>query len=123
MNAIFYLLYIEQILIQIHYIIDYIDYESQTERNIECPATEESFCRFDIGGLPSDCRADGNYSFNSGTPCILIKLNRIIGWKPESLEIKPDSFPSDYPFDKNKVHITCEGQVSIQILPIGDINN
>jgi sodium/potassium-transporting ATPase subunit beta len=46
--------------------------------------------------MTAPCNNDTAYGFKAGTPCILIKLNRIYGWEPEPYESKED-IPEDAP--------------------------
>jgi sodium/potassium-transporting ATPase subunit beta len=70
----------------------------------------ETICPFDSSAIPADCKAAQNYSFPLGQPCILIKLNRIYGWKPEPHDWRPATYPEEAPFEPAKIQITCEGQ-------------
>ena len=36
------------------------------------------------------CTKEKNYGFDVGKPCILIKLNKIYGWKPEPSKVYID---------------------------------
>jgi hypothetical protein len=35
-----------------------------------------------------DCTLERNYGYKEGKPCILLKLNRIYGWKPEPYNLR-----------------------------------
>lgn len=72
----------------------------------------DAYCPFDSSEIPPDCSLAQNFSFTIGKPCILVKINRIYGWKPQPYEKKPPNFPKDVIFRPNAIHITCEGQVS-----------
>ncbi|CAJ0574086.1 unnamed protein product, partial [Mesorhabditis spiculigera] len=40
-------------------------------------------CRFDLAAFEeAGCSASNNYGYMSGTPCVAISLNRLLGWKP-----------------------------------------
>lgn len=82
----------------------------------------ESFCPFDNSTIPPECTAAQNFSFPLGQPCLLIKLNRIYGWKPEPYENKPSSFPPEAPFTPGNIAITCEGQHDADKEHIGPID-
>lgn len=86
-------------------------FENSTNSNCEQTSSLDTFCQFDTKVLPAECTSAQNYSFNIGKPCILVKLNRIYGWKPEPFEEKPPDFPQDVPFVANAIQITCDGQV------------
>lgn len=72
----------------------------------------DTICPFDLSSIPDECTKAQNYSFAVGRPCILVKLNRIYGWKPVPYEKKPANFPKNVEFDPRSIKITCEGQVS-----------
>jgi len=71
-----------------------------------------------------NCTRENNYGFKEGRPCILLKLNRIIGWVPEPFD--PEYLPDELPdhlkeqIKKNKdegnealnkrVWIDCQGE-------------
>jgi len=73
----------------------------------------DAYCPFDSSEIPPECTLAQNYSFSIGKPCILVKINRIYGWRPQPFEKKPANFPSEVTFIPNNIHITCEGQVSL----------
>ncbi|XP_020648245.1 sodium/potassium-transporting ATPase subunit beta-3 isoform X1 [Pogona vitticeps] len=66
--------------------------KSQQEKNINCTSgslfiqasTNKSACRFDREQLKS-CSGleDENFGYDKGTPCVIVKMNRIIGLIPE----------------------------------------
>lgn len=72
--------------------------------------TRDTICPFDASAIPAECTAAQNYSFPQGQPCVLIKLNRIYGWKPQPYEWKPAMYPDEAPFTPGNIQITCEGQ-------------
>lgn len=52
---------------------------------------EGQFCKVDASELlTGPCAYDSDYGFKAGTPCILLKLNRIYSWKPEVYENSTD---------------------------------
>jgi len=81
-------------------------------------ADENKWCRMEINEIDGACSANNEYGYRLGEPCILIKLNRIYGWKPEPYK-QGDSLPDDMPAsvrtkiqDTPKEHIwfSCEGE-------------
>ncbi|CAH0557282.1 unnamed protein product [Brassicogethes aeneus] len=49
-------------------------------------------CAIDIGDF-GNCTPEKNYGYNSTSPCVFLKLNRIFGWKPEFFTEPQDDMP------------------------------
>lgn len=47
----------------------------------------------------TDCTEENSFGYRTNRPCILVKLNKIISWKPET--------------ENDKVIIKCEGETSV----------
>ncbi|NWY24110.1 AT1B3 ATPase, partial [Pheucticus melanocephalus] len=88
--------------------------DSKQSQNIDCTrgkifdqseAAVKKACRFNLSDL-GQCsgKEDANFGYSKGTPCVLVKMNRIIGLKPEG-----------------EPHIQCtpkeEGMVNINYFP------
>ncbi|KAJ4443651.1 hypothetical protein ANN_05326 [Periplaneta americana] len=70
------------------------------------------------------CTSNKTYGFQSGKPCVFIKLNKIIKWEPEyfkNAKELPDKMPDDLrkritelvkkrPNELNTVWVSCEGE-------------
>ncbi|CAG0878838.1 unnamed protein product, partial [Darwinula stevensoni] len=76
--------------------------ESSGEYVSQCsfgrPREPNKVCFFDIKTLGTICTKENFFGYDRGYPCILLKLNRIIGWKPEVYE-SMDELPHDMPKD------------------------
>ncbi|OXA52182.1 Sodium/potassium-transporting ATPase subunit beta-2 [Folsomia candida] len=46
-------------------------------------ATNEKSCRVEVSQFGNVCTKANKFGYESGDPCILLKLNRIFGWEPE----------------------------------------
>jgi len=84
-----------------------------------------------------DCTLDNNYGYREGKPCILIKLNRIYGWKPEPYNLSHNNVPESVPpelrklmqenIDGNKdelnkrVWVQCQGENPADVENAGQI--
>lgn len=94
---------------------------------------EKKTCRFDVQRL-RDC-AKSPYGYNQGQPCVLLKLNRIYNWMPDSYG--PAELPSDLvdlynkqkkgnnlvqSYKPNQVFITCNGEDLVDQEHIGPIS-
>lgn len=99
----------------------------------------DQFCQFDIAKLGTACSAPNKFGYEVGHPCIMIKLNKIFDWKPETYDtvkdlpalmpqdvkdiIKNDfSSGSDNQINSQNVWITCEGENSNDKENIGKVN-
>jgi len=85
---------------------------------------EDQFCRINREELfQGDCIPEKNYGYRDGAPCILIKLNRIYGWKPELYEYSEDlkvpdtikakmkeNLDNDQAAMNERVWLECEGE-------------
>lgn len=80
------------------------------------------FCPFELRVIPNECSESQNFSYHLGKPCILVKLNRIYGWKPEPYAVRPKDYPIQAPFREGLVQITCEGQSFLDKENIGPID-
>uniref|UniRef100_A0A6G1SET6 Sodium/potassium-transporting ATPase subunit beta-2 n=1 Tax=Aceria tosichella TaxID=561515 RepID=A0A6G1SET6_9ACAR len=80
------------------------------------------FCPFELRVIPNECSESQNFSYHLGKPCILVKLNRIYGWKPDPYMFRPKDYPIQAPFREGQVQITCEGQSWVDKENIGPID-
>lgn len=80
------------------------------------------FCPFELRVIPNECSESQNFSYHLGKPCILVKLNRIYGWKPEPYMFRPKDYPIQAPFREGQIQITCEGQSHLDKENIGPID-
>jgi sodium/potassium-transporting ATPase subunit beta len=80
------------------------------------------FCPFELRVIPNECSESQNFSYHLGKPCILVKLNRIYGWKPDPYMERPKDYPPQAPFREGHVQITCEGQSWVDKENIGPID-
>lgn len=74
--------------------------------HVECthdsPPGEDQFCQVQTDELiQGPCTAENNYGYDTGKPCILIKLNKIYGWMPEPYNTT--KLPSDMPESLTKL--------------------
>merc|ERR1711973_160670 len=68
------------------------------EQGIECGELasnkpgKHQICQINSQELfQGDCTKDNTYGYRTGTPCILLKLNKIYGWEPEPYEFNEDT--------------------------------
>ncbi|CAG0885111.1 unnamed protein product [Darwinula stevensoni] len=74
--------------------------DGHDENSVNCsfnnPPKEGKVCRFPLSELGSECTKEEKYGYSIGKPCIVIKLNKIFGWKPEPYT-SLDQLQSDMP--------------------------
>ena len=80
------------------------------------------FCPFELRVIPNECSESQNFSYHLGKPCILVKLNRIYGWRPDPYMFRPKDYPIQAPFREGQIQITCEGQRPIDKENIGPVD-
>jgi len=97
-------------------------YGVETKKAINCNypgdanIEKNEFCKFNLENI-GDC-AKGNYGFDSNSPCLILKLNKIFGLVPEIYDgfDFPEEMPSELlarianASDKNKIWVSCSGE-------------
>jgi len=96
-------------------------YNKAADNAVDCAAGQQpeagSFCRFDLASLGS-C-AQGNHGFDSNSPCLILKLNKIFGLVPdfytkedaaELPEDMPDMVKNNINGAEQKVWVSCQGE-------------
>ena len=68
----------------------------------ENPAIYENgeVCKFDYQYLGSHCTSAESWGYTRRTPCVIIKMNQVMGWVPEvytRTDIERDQLPEDMP--------------------------
>jgi len=81
--------------------------------------TDEQFCKFNTNILDK-CKS-GNFGYNTGEPCILLKLNRIFGLEPtyynntaklpeEMPDLAKKRITNEDTKNKNQIWVHCQGE-------------
>lgn len=71
-------------------------------------------CRFDFTKFDkAGCGKSTDYGFSEGKPCIILTLNRLIGWMP--ISFTPDSVPEVIKerYKPNFITLNCDGTTDI----------
>lgn len=77
---------------------------------------DQKACAVDFKKLTKNCNEANMFGMDDDKPCVLLKLNRIYGWKPDLWENSAEeSFPtelidSDYDTKNNMIWIECHGE-------------
>lgn len=78
-----------------------------------CDGSSSSVCSLNIDDLGAcDGRNDTDFGYSSGEPCVLIKLNKIIGWTPVPHTSNPDSSLIGDRWNTTHISISCEQESS-----------
>jgi len=109
---------------------------NHVECSFESPPGEDQYCQVKSNELiTGPCTDEQHFGYDTGKPCIIIKLNKIYGWEPETYN--HTKLPADMPDDiknwvatseipaKDKdgmVWFSCEGENPADIENIGDID-
>jgi len=83
-------------------------------------AGPDKWCKVPVEQIDGNCTAANSFGYQKGEPCILIKLNKIYGWKPDAYTSKdklPDDMPADLqkkindtPAENPRVWFSCDGE-------------
>lgn len=107
---------------------------NHVECSFETPPGVGQYCQVIQKDLiKGPCTPELHYGYDSGTPCILIKLNKIYGWEPEPYN---STLPEEAPESLKKavnsaddskkkggmVWFSCEGENPADIENIGEID-
>ncbi|XP_013773290.1 sodium/potassium-transporting ATPase subunit beta-like [Limulus polyphemus] len=100
--------------------------EHLTTCSFEETRKPEEVCHFNLDLINNNCSSSRKFGYDVGRPCVLIKINRIYGWKPEPYDNNslPDNMPEDVKkkYDPRNVYISCEGENPADRENIGPIN-
>ncbi|CAD6187280.1 unnamed protein product [Caenorhabditis auriculariae] len=110
----------------------YLDKYNRTDLTRECVDDEDNTaletandalpCRFDLSIFDKNaCSARTQYGFKSGSPCVIISLNRLIGWKPVNYPAGsvPEEVKSRY--KEGSIAINCNGANHVDQEHIGKL--
>ncbi|KAL4720570.1 hypothetical protein ACJJTC_014823, partial [Scirpophaga incertulas] len=87
----------------------------------ELKPPREEVCSFSVRQL-GPCSRSEDYGYSKGTPCIIIKLNRLYAWHPDFYD-DPSDLPADMPKEileyinststpqeRRKIWVSCAGE-------------
>ncbi|CAH1781969.1 unnamed protein product [Owenia fusiformis] len=84
------------------------------------PSDPKKVCKFDIADLGTNCTWANKFGYADGQPCVLLKLNRIFDWVPESYANANDTGNPDA-YESNSVLVTCNGEHPADIDNMGPV--
>ncbi|CAB3410544.1 unnamed protein product [Caenorhabditis bovis] len=78
-------------------------------------------CRFDVSQFDKGCSAKTGYGYQRGAPCVVISLNRLIGWRP--VDYPAESIPEEVKdrYKKGSIAINCRGVNPVDVEHIGKV--
>ncbi|CAG9823487.1 unnamed protein product [Phaedon cochleariae] len=85
--------------------------------NFDKPPQEGKVCMTTVESL-KNCSPERKYGYNSSSPCIFLKLNKIFGWTPEFYTEPVEGMPEDLVAhlnstkseeSKKQIWVTCNG--------------
>lgn len=76
-----------------------------------CDGSSSSICSLHIDDLgPCDGRDDPYFGYSTGEPCVILKLNKIIGWNPVQYTSNPDSSVLGERWNSTHIGVSCTQQ-------------
>ncbi|KAH7728224.1 CRE-NKB-3 protein [Aphelenchoides avenae] len=67
-------------------------------------------CRFDLKPFEKEgCSKANDYGFRDGQPCVIVSLNRLIGWTPVDYSDNEVPEPVEGRYQKGSIAFTCGG--------------
>jgi len=98
------------------------------ENFIDCtlgrpPNSDNKVCRFNVDLLGGNCTWQKDYGYDEGQPCVLLRLNKIFNWRPETHDNSSSEFPDDLNarYNPDYVGITCRGRYPLDDENIGRV--
>lgn len=87
---------------------DFIDCDNLKEDDRDL----KKVCRFKVDKLGDECTWQKDYGYDEGTPCVLLKLNKVYNWRPEEYPngTIPEGMPEGGELNPGHITITCEGE-------------
>jgi len=104
------------------------DVKDCNEQNKADPMNNE-VCKFDFQSLGKACTAAESWGYNRKSPCVILKMNKMIGWKPDfytKKDLEENKLPAEMPEDlklviqksaddnggepKQMVWVSCKGE-------------
>ncbi|XP_018325786.1 sodium/potassium-transporting ATPase subunit beta-1 [Agrilus planipennis] len=74
-----------------------VNKQNQVNCDFDRPPQNGQVCTVDLDSF-GPCSPTNEYGYNSSSPCVFLKLNKIYGWQPEYYS-DPDNLPDDMPSD------------------------
>ena len=62
----------------------------------------DQFCEFDVDTLGTKCSKEMKFGYEAGNPCIIVKLNKIFKWTPDTYATS-DDLPENMPEDVKSI--------------------
>jgi len=110
-------------------------YENEAQESedfIDCAQLDEGdrdknkVCRFNVDMLGGECTWQKDFGYDEGTPCVLLKLNKVYGWEPE-LYTNETAHEAGVPqevinnLQDDAITVTCEGENPADAENMGEI--
>lgn len=77
-------------------------------------------CRFNLSQFERKCGKANDYGFRDGKPCIILSLNRLIGWQPEDYADNEVPLEVKSRYKPNSIAFFCNGTSDVDVEHIGN---
>lgn len=73
---------------------------------------DSEVCGFPVSLLGDRCTPDKEFGYPEGKPCVLLKINKVYGWKPQTFDNETEDLPDTMAgrIDPDYVGVTCDGE-------------
>nr|ABO61330.1 Na+/K+ ATPase beta subunit [Doryteuthis pealeii] len=79
-------------------------------------------CLFDPLALQAPCLHEPDYGYKNGTPCVLLKLNKIFDWIPRPYTNETVPVEAKDNWDNYHITVKCHGERQADIENLGPVN-
>jgi len=83
---------------------------------------KEKPCLFDPLALNAPCLSEADYGYKNGTPCVILKLNKIYNWLPDPYSNETVPAEAKDNWDPGHITVRCHGERQSDKENIGQIN-
>lgn len=97
--------------------------EGESNSDYNTDGAETPACKFSLNIFEkAGCSSKTQYGFKSGKPCVVLSLNRLIGWRP--VDFAPDSVPEPVKgrYKNGSIALHCDGTNTVDKEHIGKVN-
>lgn len=97
-------------------------YENCESISGERQTNKDKPCLFDPLALNAPCLSESDYGYKNGTPCVILKLNKIYNWLPKPYTNESVPAEAKENWDPGHITVKCHGERHSDKENIGPVN-